>query len=71
MKFFQETTKWDIPTPNHIYLLTTDKSKMYGYIKAGTEETMVFKKALGFDPRYRTFKEVKELGEIDINNLKV
>lgn len=71
MKFFRETTNWDVPTPNHIYLLTNDKSKMYGYIKAGTEETMVFKKAIGFDPRGRQFVQVKELGEIDLDKLEV
>ena len=71
MKFFKETTAdWASPTPNHIYLLTTDKSKMYGYIKAGTEEVVVVKKAYNFDARRRTFREVKELGEINLDELQ-
>lgn len=71
MKFFQETTRdWASPTPNHIYLLSTDKSKMYGYIKTGTEEVTVMKKAYPFDQRRRSFQEVKELGEIDLDEVK-
>ena len=71
MKFFKETTAdWASPTPNHIYLLSTDKSKMYGYIKAGTEEVTVVKKAYNFDARRRTFREVKELGEINLDELQ-
>jgi hypothetical protein len=71
MKFYKETTAdWSAPTPNHIYLLSTDKSKAFGYIKAGTEEVMVFKKSYNFDSRRRTFVEVKELGEIDLDEVK-
>ena len=67
MKFFRETTPdWATPTPNHVYLLSTDKSKMYGYIKAGTEEVTVMKNSYRFDARRRTFVEVKELGKIEI-----
>ena len=43
---------------------------MYGYIKAGTEEVTVVKKAYNFDARRRTFVEVKELGEIDLDQVK-
>ena len=71
MKFYRETTKdWASPTPNHVYLLSTDKSKMYGYIKAGTEEVTVVKKAYNFDARRRTFQEVKELGELSLDDVK-
>jgi hypothetical protein len=69
MRFYRETTAWDGNVPNHIYLLSTDKSKMFGYMKAGTQETAVFKKPYRFDARYRTFQEVLELGEIDMDNL--
>lgn len=69
MRFYQETTAWQVPTPNHIYLLTTDKSKLYGYIKSSTKENVVFKKPIRFDTRGRTFVEVKELGEIDLHDL--
>jgi hypothetical protein len=71
MKFFRETTAdWASPTPNHVYLLNNTKDKMYGYIKAGTDEVTVVKKAYRFDARRRTFAEVKELGEIDLDTVK-
>ena len=69
MRFYQETTDWTDTTPNHIYLLTTDKSKMYGYIKSGSRENVVFAKPMRFDARGRNFVEVKALGEIDLHNL--
>lgn len=70
MKFYRETTQWENATPNHIYLLTTDKSKLYGYIKSSTQENIVLAKPIRFDARGRTFVEVKELGEIDLHTLK-
>ena len=71
MKFFRETTQdWESPTPNHVYLLNNTRDKMYGYIKAGTEEVTVMKSAYRFDARRRTFVEVPELGEIDLDQVK-
>lgn len=70
MKFYQETTVWDGNVPNHIYLLNTDKSKMFGYLRHSTGDVMVFKKAIQFDQRGRKFREVTELGEIDLHNLE-
>jgi hypothetical protein len=51
MKFYQETTVWDGNVPNHIYLLSTDKSKMYGYIQTRGKENVpeTFKKPYRFD----------------------
>jgi uncharacterized Zn finger protein len=69
MKFYKETTAWDVP--NHVYLLSTDKSKMYGYIKRGSDVAETFKKPYRFDTRGRQFVEVKELGEIDLDQVKV
>lgn len=43
---------------------------MFGYIKCGTEEAVTFKKPYRFDQRRRTFVEVKELGEIDLDLVK-
>jgi hypothetical protein len=68
MKFYKETTEW--ATPNHIYLLSTDKSKAYGYIKRGTDVAVTFKKPYNFDQRGRKFVEVQELGEIDLDEVK-
>jgi len=58
MKFFQETTAWDVPTPNHIYLLNDSKEKMYAYIKVGTKSVFKFKKPIRIDTRGRKFVEV-------------
>lgn len=66
MKFYRETTAWEVPTPNHTYLLSDGKDKLYGYITAGTKTNTVFKKFIRFDARGRTFVEVKELGEISL-----
>lgn len=68
MKFYRETTAWDVP--NHVYLLSTDKSRMYGYIKRGSEDAITFKKPYRFDTRGRQFVEVRELGEIDLDLVK-
>ena len=68
MKFYQETTDWTMP--NHVYLLSTDKSRAFGYMKAGTTEPEIFRKPYRFDARGRTFREVSELGEIDMDKLK-
>lgn len=68
MKFFKEITAWAVP--NHVYLLSTDKSKMFGYIRRGTEDAITFKKPYRFDARGRQFIEVKELGEIDLDLVK-
>ena len=70
MKFYKETTQdWSNPTPNHTYLLTDNKSKMYGYIKARSGDTFTFKNPINFDARRRTFVEVKELGEINLEEV--
>ena len=68
MKFYRETTAWADGTPNHTYLLSDGKDKMYGYITASTKTNTVFKKFIRFDARGRTFVEVKELGEINLED---
>jgi hypothetical protein len=71
MRFYRETTAdWASITPNHTYLLSTDKSRMYGYIKSSNQEITVFKKPYRFDARRRTFREVPELGEIDLDQVR-
>ena len=59
MKFFQETTKWPSDTPNHTYLLSDDKSKMYAYVRVGTKDVFTFKNPIRIDARGRTFKAVE------------
>lgn len=59
MKFFEETTKWtDSDTPNHTYLLSDNKSKAFGYVRAGTKAVFTFKRPIALDLRGRTFKAV-------------
>ena len=70
MRFYLETTKWTTPTTNHIYLLTTDKSKMVGYVRAQDQSVMVFRQPIKIDVRGRTFKPVPELGEINLDELE-
>lgn len=59
MKFFKETTDWQTPTKNHIYLLSNDKSKMYAYVRAGSDSVFKFAKPIRFDTRGRKFLQVK------------
>lgn len=58
MRFFLEKTQWDTDTPNHIYLLSDDKSRMYGYIPRPTHELQLMKKPIQFSARGRKFVEV-------------
>ncbi len=60
MVILQETTDWgEHRTPNHIYYLDDKKENLIAYIKAGSNEPMVFSKPIRFDRRGRTFKELK------------
>ena len=43
---------------------------MYGFLRKGTDEPKVFKKPIQFDARGRTFTVVKELGEVDMHEVK-
>jgi hypothetical protein len=62
MKVFKETTKtWSTPVKNHTYILSDDKRWLYGMVAEGrpAREVKMFKNRIGFDTRYRTFKEIK------------
>lgn len=58
MKFFEETTKWADSTPNHTYLLSDDKSKMYAYIPMGKEAVVTFSKPIRVSASGRKFRVV-------------
>ena len=58
MKFFQETTEWDTPAQNHIYLLNDSKEKMYAYVRHGTDTVFTFKKPIRISTKGRKFKAV-------------
>jgi len=60
MILVKETTKWESKTPNHHYLLSSNKGTIYGYIPRGSKELKLFKKPTNFDKRYRTFKTIKK-----------
>jgi hypothetical protein len=66
MKYFQEVTEWDSPTAqNHIYYLKDDKTKMVGYIKAGTKTIFKFKSPIDIYTKGRKFVELKKNAEPD------
>lgn len=66
MKYLQETTEWDSPNaPNHIYYVNDDKSKMVGYIKAGTKDLFKFKNPMAIYTKGRKFVELKMKTEPD------
>lgn len=60
MRVLQETTKdWSHPVSNHIYYVTDDKSKLVAFYNVDSQKVTKFKKPIGFNTRYRTFKELK------------
>lgn len=67
MKYYKEITVWDNApnAENHVYYLNEDKSKMVGYIRAGTTELFKFKKPITFSTRGRKFEVLKKRGEPD------
>ena len=61
MKYYQEVTDWgDHNIANHIYYLNDSKTKMVGYIKAGTKALFKFSKPMSIDMRGRKFVELKD-----------
>lgn len=62
MRVFQEiTSDWVGDVPNHIYYLTDNKEKMVAFYNVVTKKITKFKKPIGFDMRYRRFKELKHV----------
>jgi hypothetical protein len=61
MKYYQEVTDWGSHNvANHIYYLNDSKTKMVGYIKAGTKALFKFSKPMSIDMRGRKFLELKD-----------
>lgn len=59
----KETTVWecDHRQPNHTYLMSNNKEKIFGYFKwHNPKDFMMFKNPIRIDKRYRTFKVIKE-----------
>lgn len=61
MIIVQETTEWDGPYPNHVYLLSDDKSKMIGFLPVGAAAAKLFKNPIGFDTRGRKFELIERI----------
>ena len=58
-----ETTVWKEAIPNHCYLLSDDKSKMYGYAKHGSSDIHMMKNPIQFSIRGRQFKVLHRIAE--------
>lgn len=59
MKFIQEITEWD--TPNHIYYVSDDKSRLVGYIQKNSINLLKFDFPIRFSVKNRKFVEIKSL----------
>jgi hypothetical protein len=55
MEVLRETTTWEDATPNHTYLVDSTLDKMLGYIKAGTQDPIMFNNPLRFVKSRRKF----------------
>lgn len=61
MKAFLETTSdWSGKVTNHVYYLSDDKRKLYGFCNMDTKQVKMFKNPMGFETRYRTFVQLKK-----------
>ena len=58
MQFYQEITEWEGDIPNHIYLLSDDKSKAFAYVRKGTDKVFEFSVPIAISMRGRKFKTV-------------
>lgn len=58
MKVLQETTVWPGSTPNHVYFVDDSRSKMFGYVPAGTDQAQRFSRPLPFGVKGRSFQIV-------------
>ena len=66
MKFFEETTKWADRTPNHTYLLSDDKTKMYAYVPVGKKSVVTFSKPIRISASGRKFRVVANKWRFEI-----
>lgn len=64
MIVMQETTVWADNTPNHIYMLSDDKSSMLGYINALTGQETMFAAKRRFVTKGRTFKLIRKVQDV-------
>lgn len=62
----QETTVWDIPTPNHKYIMSNNMLMAYGYIKEGDTYPHIFDTPMMLDRSRRKFKVLVRTEDIDL-----
>lgn len=60
-----ETTVWEGPARNHRYILSDDKSWLYGYIRDDQDRPDLFTKPMRFDARGRQFKLLVKTRDVD------
>lgn len=57
MQLLQEVTEWDVPTPNHCYLLAAN-GKLVAYKKQSSDVWELLGKPRTFTKSYRKFKKL-------------
>ena len=63
MLLVRETTEWSNNTPNHLYLLSNDKMKMFAYMTdCGIKKE--FKNPIDFYPKGRSFDVVEKYQDV-------
>jgi hypothetical protein len=62
----QETTVWDIPTPNHKYIMSNDMRMAYAYIKQGETFPHIFNTPMMLDRSRRKFKVLIRTEDVDL-----
>lgn len=62
IQILRETTKWETPTPNHIYYINRSE-RLMGY-KPVNGKRKFFKKPLPFYKARRKFHIIKDFGEV-------
>jgi len=71
MKTIKELTEWnaEFRVPNHIYFVSDNKEKVYGYVKQGTTDTFKFKTPYNFNTRGRKFVEIPNVYNFKIEEV--
>jgi len=70
MPWFEEITEWSEATPNHVYLLDDSRSKMFAYVRQGTNSPKIFSEPIGISVRGRKFRAVPDRWKIKVTTQK-
>lgn len=66
MPWFQEVTEWSGNTPNHFYLLSEGRDRLYAYAAKGQKKAKVLSQPVTFDQRGRRFRAVEDQWKVKI-----